>query len=401
MSNVKGKTGRVIAAALPLAIALISGAAQANPYSETVLHSFNNADGERLYGGIVRDKLGNTYGTAWIGGANNLGDIYKIAPDGTTTVLYSFTGGLDGGNPPNTPILEGNFLYGTTESGGSSGFYGTLYRFNIKTGKMTILFNFTQTSGGFPIGALLRDGSGNFYGTTQKFGADAAGVIFQFSVKAGYKILYSFTNGADGGDPTSDLSLDQAGNVYGVTNSGNSNNGTVFKLTPAGVFTTLYTFPNADLAPSYPNGGLAIDKNGNIYGTYGLGGTDCDGTGRGCGGIFEITAAGRYVALHNFAGTDGAYPISDLRLKGRTLYGTTEGLVSGGTQTTDGGNVWTFSLGKKTLNVLYQFNSSLNDPFFPNGAAPLADSSGNVFGASLYGGTNSDGAVYELSPPAN
>ena len=137
--------------------------------TETVLHNFNcSNDGCVPWPGTL-DKKGYLDGTTQVGGAYTYGTLYEITAAGNYSILYNFMGGNDGLYPGNPPVLDkkGN-LYGTTENGGSGG-YGTVYEFNPKTGQRTILHNFYGgvSDGASPLdGALVFDKEGNIYGTT-------------------------------------------------------------------------------------------------------------------------------------------------------------------------------------------------------------------------------------------
>ena len=143
----------------------------------TVLHNFTNgADGGYPYGGVIRDSKGNLYGTAQGGGASGAGVVFKLDRSGNETLLYSFTGGADGGYPSAGVIrdLAGNF-YGTTNGGGASG-AGVVFKLD-PSGNETALYSFTGgADGGYPLAGLIRDSKGNLYGTTNGGGASGAGV---------------------------------------------------------------------------------------------------------------------------------------------------------------------------------------------------------------------------------
>ena len=154
------------------------------------------------YGGLIRDSKGNLYGTTNGGGASGAGVVFKVDTSGNETVLYSFTGGADGGYPLAGVIRDsaGN-LYGTTNGGGASG-AGVVFKVDT-SGNETVLYSFTGgADGGFPLWVVLaRDSAGNLYGTTAGGGASGAGVVFKVDTSGNETVLYSFTGGADGGNP--------------------------------------------------------------------------------------------------------------------------------------------------------------------------------------------------------
>jgi uncharacterized repeat protein (TIGR03803 family) len=226
--------------------------------TETVLHSFNGADGELPSGGLLRDAAGNLYGTAG-GGASGDGVVFELircssVPSGyepRVRVLYSFTGGADGFLPLAGVIRDGEGnLYGTTYFGGTksgacqNGGCGVVFKLS-PTGIETVLHTFDWADGGNPVAGLVQDAAGNLYGTTSGGGVESSacqtysggcGVVFELiRGDSGYdfKVLYTFTGGADGGGPGAGLIRDPAGNLYGTASVGGSGGvGVVFKLTP-------------------------------------------------------------------------------------------------------------------------------------------------------------------------
>jgi uncharacterized repeat protein (TIGR03803 family) len=250
----------------------------------TVLHNFTNgADGGYPYGGVIRDWKGNLYGTTNGGGASGAGVVFKIGTSGNEMVLYSFTGGADGGYPLGGVILDskGN-LYGTTNGGGASG-GGVVFKIDT-SGNETVLYSFTGgADGGGPLAGVILDSKGNLYGTTNGGGASNAGVVFKVDTSGDETVLYSFTGGADGGGPLwVVLARDSGGNLYGTTVSGGASNaGVVFKVDPTGHETVLYSFTGGTDGGN-PSVGVIRDWDGNLYGTADSGGASNAGV------VFEI-----------------------------------------------------------------------------------------------------------------
>ena len=250
----------------------------------TVLHNFTNgADGGNPYGPLILDSKGNLYGTASGGGASGAGVVFKLDKSGNETVLYSFTGGVDGGGPLGGVILDskGN-LYGTTNGGGASG-AGVVFKID-KSGNETALYSFTGgADGGFPLAGVILDPKGNLYGTTNGGGASNAGVVFKIDKSGNETVLYTFTGGADGGSPLwVVLARDSAGNLYGTTVAGGASNaGVVFKVDPTGRETVLYSFTGGDDGGN-PYVGVILGPEGNLYGTADSGGASNAGV------VFEI-----------------------------------------------------------------------------------------------------------------
>ena len=297
--------------------------------TETVLYDFCHAncnDGALPVAGLIADSKGNLYGTnQGLGCFVNFGCgvVFKLSPDGTYTVLYSFTGGSDGAVPAAGLIADssGN-LYGTTSSGGASG-NGVVFKLS-PDGTETVLHSFTGSDGSVPVAGLIADSSGNLYGTTSRGGASGNGVVFKLSPEGTETVLHSFTGGSDGANPQAGLIADSSGNLYGTTSGGGaSGNGVVFKLSPAGTETVLHSFTRG-YDGANPQAGLIADSSGNLYGTTSSGGgSGCAGTG--CGTVFKVSPGGSETVLYSFTGgSDGAGPAAGLIADNSgNLYGTT------------------------------------------------------------------------------
>jgi uncharacterized repeat protein (TIGR03803 family) len=429
---------RAANAALALATMLVAailatGSARAQTYAESVLYSFcaqaNCADGQYPATILTRDSAGNLYGTTFTGGQGDCGGegcgvVFKLDTSGNYTVLYSFTGGNDGGAPSGGVTLDpAGTLYGTTYAGGLSKYgpgdcfyntYGCGVAFKLDTaGNYTVLYSFCGqpncTDGANPKGNLLRDSTGNLYGiasgtdvdappsvafrlakngkytvlytfapgswwgdngapglvsdsagnlygATPYGGADGAGAVFKLDTAGTYTALYSFTGGADGGNPVAGVIRDSAGNLFGTAYGGGANGGGVaFKLETDGTYTVLYNFCSNSLycGDGYsPDAGLVRDAAGNLYGTAPLGGQD----GGGYGVAFKLTAADNYKVLYSFSladGANGGNPTGGVILDSAgNLYGTAS---DGGAHS--GGAIFKLTLLTVTTNTL---SSSLN-----------------------------------------
>jgi uncharacterized repeat protein (TIGR03803 family) len=282
---------------------------------ESVLVSFLNgppADGsDPYYGGLFRDTDGTLYGTTGFGGdlskCNNqgCGEVFKVDPSGQLTILHKFQGGADGAFPTGRLVRDanGNF-YGTTEEGGLSGcFYGScgvVFKIDA-SGQEAVIYPFTGgADGSTPADGVILDGNGNLYGTAA-YGAGngcfggGCGVVFKIDTNNNNheSTLYTFTGGADGGQPIGALVRDPQGNLYGTTYIGGNTNaqaGVVFKLDTTGRETVLYTFSGGTDGASPFATSLVRDRNGNMFGITGLGGDLSGCGGGGCGVIFKIAA---------------------------------------------------------------------------------------------------------------
>jgi uncharacterized repeat protein (TIGR03803 family) len=251
---------------------------------------------------VIRDSVGNLYGTTGGGGTFGFGTVFKLDTSGKETVLYSFTGGADGEFPEAGLVRDvaGN-LYSTTIFGGTSGNCnggcGTVFKLDT-TGKETVLYSFRNGDGAYP-NSVIRDSAGNLYGTTYGGGppsfcfGSGCGVVFKVDTTGKETVLYTFTGGADGANPYAGLVRDAKGNLYGTTSYGGDmaackgGCGVVFKLDKTGKETVLHRFMGADGASPYA--GLVRDAKGNIYGTTFTGGDlTCVVYVGGCGVVFKL-----------------------------------------------------------------------------------------------------------------
>jgi uncharacterized repeat protein (TIGR03803 family) len=308
---------------------------------ESVLYRFPHGSRQDPRSGVIADNLGNLYGITPYGGscagANiGCGVVFKIAPDGTETTLHAFQGGTDGAVPSGGLVMDGTGnLYGTTGAGGENCNCGTVFKIT-PDGTETVLHAFQEaTEGWTPAGGVILDSSGNLYGTTVESPQDGPytgyGTVFKLSPDGTQTILYSFKGrgSSDGEMPFAPLVMDAAGNLYGTTAFGgdaescDAGCGTVFKLSPGGREKVLHEFHGDDGFVDAYGPGLVLDSAGNLYGVaHGGSGTGC---GNGCGIVFKMSPHGKEKVLHNFEGgtADGSDPRSSLTFYNGDLYGTT------------------------------------------------------------------------------
>lgn len=327
----------------------------------------------------------------------------------TYKTIYKFTGKADG-NAPYAGLIRdraGN-LYGTTFYGGSTG-WGTVFELTPNadsTWTETVLYSFKGTPDGqYPDSILTFDRAGNLYGMTWDGGVNGSynGAVFELSQKSDgswrEKIIHSFLIGvSDCGEPHGGVIFDSAGNLYGTAKLGGANGwGGVFKLSPNsdGSWTeqVIYSFGAYPADAIYPVTGLVFDQAGNLYGTSVEGGTYNDGT------VFKLAPNGNGTwtesVLHSFLNSlDGWEPDAGLVFDQQgNLYGTT---IWGGTNGIYNGLVFELSPngdGTWSETVLHSFNGSDGS----QSQAQLAvDHNGNLYGTTLYGGANSDGVVFRL-----
>jgi uncharacterized repeat protein (TIGR03803 family) len=269
-------------------------------WTQTVIHSFNGSDGSGPGSPVAFDNHGTLYGTTPTGGANGVGVVYQLRPDGmggwVFKVIHDFTGGADGagGGAGRLLVTSGVALYGVCTTGGANGF-GVVYEMFRQNGawQFTTLYAFKDQPDGYsPYGALVFDKFGNLYGTTYYGGAtpdpNDVGTVYKLSHGHGTwteSVLYSFKGGADGANPISSLVADAAGNLYGTTSAGGAAScsggcGVIFKMTagPHGTWneSVVYRFPGQP-RPGFAYNGMVGDSAGNFFGATVHGGKSNDG----------------------------------------------------------------------------------------------------------------------------
>jgi uncharacterized repeat protein (TIGR03803 family) len=286
----------------------------------TTLHTFDNGtdEGQPTFPPL-QGQDGNFYGISQPVYNGQYGANYKVSASGVFSVLsdYNFTDG----NSPNVPIYgtDGN-LYGTTVFGGSKNF-GVVYKMT-KAGNLTVLHNFMgfPTDGCYPEGKLVQGSDGNFYGVTYHCGAHAAGggTVYKISSSGAYTLLYSFCSAAfcpDGAQPLSGLVQGADGNLYGASSTGGTKNaGTLYKISPAGVHTRLYSFCEPTCNGFGPATPLVLHTNGKLYG-------NTNGNSLG-GAVFYSLNVGLkpFVSLVNWTGKVG----KTVAILGQGFNGTTQ-----------------------------------------------------------------------------
>jgi len=398
---------RAVAATAIFALSL----ATATAATTNVIFSFEKGEGEYADTDLETDSAGNIYGTTVLGGDFGGGTVFQLsntANGWVHTVLYSFTGGADGGEPYKgvTVDREGN-LYGTAVTGGSGsceGGCGVAYKLTNAGGAwtQTVIHAFTGGDDGSGPGARLTvDRSGNVYGMAPTGGAYGAGTIYKiYQIQGGawnLRVIHAFTGGADGGTGSAGRMILRKNHLYGAaTTGGTYGSGIVFELTSRRVgewdFRTLYSF-RGQPDGSFPYGALLFDASGDIYGTTYYGGAN------GIGAVYKLSRqpVGEWNenVLYSFQeGTDGYSPISNLVFDGAgNLYGTTsEGGLGSGTifkLTPVGGGQW-------TETVVHPFQGPPDGAFSYNGM--VVDRFGNFYGATVHGGDDDDGSIYKFTP---
>jgi uncharacterized repeat protein (TIGR03803 family) len=326
------------------------------------------------------------------------------SPAQTYSVLLDLNG--TDGFKPNSPLIQGvdGNLYGTTGGGGAND-NGTVFKIT-PSGTITTLYSFCAqtncTDGDAPNDGLILGTDGNFYGTTIGGGTGTTycgagcGTVFKISPAGVLTTLYSFcveSTCLDGYEPVAGLVEGTDGNFYGtVPNGGANNGGTLFEMTSAGTVTTLYAFcaqTNCTDGQG-PRAALIQATNGAFYGTT------PDGGANGYGEVFKITSSGTFTVVHSFDKTDGYGPTAPLtQASNGTIYGTTS---SGGTSTAceEGCGTIFKMTASGTFTTLVNFDST--DGTGPDNALFQA-SNGNFYGTTGEGGANQDaGTLFEMTP---
>ncbi len=396
----------------------------AHATSFNVLHDFSGGnDGSGPAGSLVEDSAGNLYGTTGGGGGTGChgvgcGTVFRIAPDGTETIVHAFQGGADGAGPMAGLIIDssGN-LYGATMFGGNPNcLYNDKHQgcgavFKITPdGAETILYAFAGgKDGSEPHASLAMDQAGDLFGTTTVGGGAGktgskrcrqtagCGTVFEISANGTETVLHAFRGGKDGYSPYGNVVLDSSGNLFGATEAGGRYGcGAIYEIPRGGSETVLYRFKCG--ADGEGPGGLALDRAGDLFGATQTGG----GGTCGCGTIFKITPRGHKKILYAFqGGSDGEEPPyappvldADGNLYGATLFG-------GGDSCSPDGCGVVFKLGKNNEEtVLHAFNES--EGSYPWGGV-IVDGAGDVFGAAYSGADDCDGndqgcgLVFELA----
>lgn len=243
----------------------------------SVLHAFTEQDqvGFNWPSSLVRDDLGNFYGSLGQGGTSGWGTIFKLDALGNLTILYAFAGGVDGASPGNLILDKAGNLYGASMTGGSYG-YGHVFKID-SAGNKTVLYNFTGGSDGVsPVSALTRDRAGNLYGATYG-GGDPYHAATVFKINLQSHAFTSLATITDGDTPDAGLVIDSSGNIYGSCVDGG-----VFMIDTNGVYTNLHQFGVGSDGNS-PMAGPIMDRAGNLYGTTTSGGA------YGAGTVYKLT----------------------------------------------------------------------------------------------------------------
>lgn len=397
------------AATLSLAI---TGAAVAQ--TETPLYSFMQGTNPTFpVGGVIRDSDGNLFGTTYYGETsssrcpNGCGTVFKLSPAGALTILHIFSSAHDGAFPSGRLArdLRGN-LYGTTESGGTSNF-GTVYRITANEPERALHSFAGGADGAAPMGGVLYV-QGTLYGVTRAggdplgtggCGTGGCGTVYKITSNGAETVLHAFGGDTDGKFPEAGLIMDPDGNLYGTTESGGANGvGTVFKIDTTGTESVIYSFAGgADGAN--PASALVRGTIGDLYGTTLNGGLFVGSCTSGCGTAFHIDPSGVKTTLVSFAGgSKGANPGGGLvRDSKGNFYGTTS--LGGLVKACKNGCGTIYEITRiGTFISLHSFAGSGNNEGQLPQSGMITDGAGNFYGTTSEGGSFNGGEVYQFTP---
>jgi uncharacterized repeat protein (TIGR03803 family) len=345
------------------------------------------------------------------------GTIFRMDANGNVSVFYRFDMIGDQGFSPRGSLIQGSdgHLYGLTGSGGVTGGGGTAYRISL-AGEIEFLTSFggNPRAGFNPGGGLVEARDGNFYGVTSEGGQfdcpqfdGRCGTVFRMTRDGDVTFIYNFTTEtSDGAQPNGPLVEGPDGQLWGATALGGATgNGTIFKITPGGELTTLHSFGSTSTDGLVPQGTMILASDGNFYGTTVAGGTDNQGT------VFRITPAGTYSVIHDFGANGGRANGSGVN---QYLFEGSDGFLYG--MTNGGGRLASGEFGKGTLfrmsktgqkQVLFVFGDQApgQGPFDPDGGViqgrdgayyGVLENSGGLGATGPFGGA---GAIFRYGRP--
>jgi uncharacterized repeat protein (TIGR03803 family) len=375
-------------------------------YTFKHLRSFSGANGLGPEAALIEGSDGNFYGTtsgeygytdAQPNAATN-GTVFRVTPEGKVTTLHVFAG--ENGSHPEAPLVQmpNGLLYGST-SGGFSGF-PTIFRIATNGTGFTTLVHGSVVEGQTNI-TLVAGNDGNLYGTDRQGGTIADGCIFRLTPEGVPTIIYSFRGSPDGEFPNGPLYQGTDGKFYGTTGGGGPQlQGTIFRISPAGAYESLYSLSGAD--GSGPNG-LVQAADGNLYGACRQGGNP---NYPPSGTVFRVTTEGKFTKLLDLGYGFGEFPPRSVDPQSNLIVGPDGALygtgVQGGETGTANGGVYRVGL-DGSYNAVYAFDGT-------NGSGPFGSlllagdgsfygtTSGYIAQTDALNGGDQDGTIFKLTP---
>ena len=393
---------------LTILVAMATAIPTSHAQTLNVLHNLEiGMGGSNSMAGLTMDRGGNLYGTT--NGGN--GTVFRLSPKNggwIFTTLYEFQGGQDGSGPT-APVTIGpdGAVYGTTLFGGGGscvGNYGCGIIFKLTPSASTchmalcpwtetVVYRFAQGPNGVgtPWGTVSFDAAGNMYGQAFNGGTGSSGAIYKLAPSGGswiFSVIYNYTGGYDGAGPTSGLTVDRAGNLYGTAFYGGAYGfGTIFELVRGGAgwtFNVLYAFQGANDGGK-PFAGVVMDNAGNLYGDNQYGGV------RHFGVVYQLSHTGSGWTLTPLYSSVGSFTVDVTLDSAGNVYGTTYagGIDSAGSvfELSNSGGTW-------TETDLHSFTGL--DGALPYSTAIL-DASGNLYGTTTSGGRYDEGVVWQIT----
>ena len=389
-----------------IAVAVLTSSAQT--FTKILDFQVNNG-ATPFHTSLVQGLDGYLYGTTSYGGTfscppnGGCGTVFAMNSDGEIAKTFSFD--LVDGAFPYGGVLgtSDGALFGTTYSGGSGGSNGggTIYEIT-PNGRLLTIHNFCSQAncadGLSPSSGLLRANDGSYYGTTCNGGMFNNGTIYKISSAGVFTTLHSFDGFGDGSCPFGALMEGNDGKIYGAAGGGGiSQNGTIFTITSDGTLTTLHKFVGAPDDGSAPNAPLVQGPDGNLYGTTLLGGSCSALAYVGCGTVFRLTPGGDLTTIYNFClnngpCTDGQSPADALVLgSDGNFYGTT----AFGGSVVNAGTVFSITPAG-VLTTLHSFNNTYKDGKYPF-TTLLQATNGEFYGTAEEGGAKGRGTVFSIN----
>lgn len=395
-ASLQNRLAGAVAFALFTAVVVTGMTLPTQGQTVTTLFNFTGSQNASTPVGVMaQGRDGNYYGITQSPGA---GTIYKIDASGNFTLLHTMASDSSEGASCNGLVLgtDGNF-YGTCYRGGNSGIYGTIFKVT-PAGTLTLLHAFNPavvtTEGCLPLGVPFQASDGNFYGTTQECGSNGLGNAYKITPAGVFTTINQFSPSANiGYTLTSTLIQGSDGNLWGTANFGGVNGGgTVFKMSLSGTVTAVYSFTSGIFSTtgSTPYAGLVLGNDGNYYGTTQQGGPN------GQGVVFKVTPGGVATVLHNFNITadNGGVPQLPMTLgTDGNFYGVATDCFAGGCSPADIFKITSAGVFTDVYNFTDFGGNDNSEPFMPL----LLATTGTFYGTTATAGSSDSGSFYSLA----